>query len=106
MNKKSIFLGILLSSALVSTVFGQNYVSMALSTPAAQQDGRAQDGQNAASAISSVQSALMLDRSGMDKASVHLQILQQTTGHFADTVQAKRPVTDDKKSQTKPQSNS
>ena len=100
MNKKSIFLGILLSSGLVSTVFGQNYVSMALSTPATQQDG-----QNA-SAISSVQSVLMLDRSGMDKASVHLQILQQTTGHFADTAQAKRPMTDEKKLQTKSQNNS
>lgn len=106
MNKKSIFLGILLSSGLVSTVFGQNYVSMTLSTPATPHDGRPQDGLNAANALSSVQSALMLDRSGMDKASVHLQILQQTTGHFADTAQAKRPLTDDKKLQTKSQSNS
>lgn len=46
------------------------------------------------------------ERGGLDKASEHLQILQQTSVHFVDTAQIKKPVTMDKKLQTKPQSNS
>lgn len=46
------------------------------------------------------------ERGGLDKASEHLQILQQTTPHFVDTYQARKPASVDKKLQGKPQSNS
>lgn len=103
MLKKSIFLGLFLSSTLACTAFCQELLSLAMSVPVSQQDGRSQD-LPVASAAS--QSPLTLDRSGMDKASVHLQILQQSTTHFSETTQAKKPTVDDKKLPIKSQSNS
>jgi hypothetical protein len=103
MIKKSILVGILLSSTLACTAFCQEFIAMALSIPTSQQDSRNQDTPTASAAS---QSPMTLDRSGMDKASVHLQILQQSTSHFSDSVQAKKPAADDKKLQLKPQSNS
>lgn len=47
-----------------------------------------------------------LERGGLDKASEHLQILQQTSLHFVDTFQVRKPTSVDKKLQSKPQSNS
>lgn len=103
MIKKSILVGLLFSSTLACTAFCQEFIAMALSIPASQQDGRNPDMPTASAAS---QSPMTLDRSGMDKASVHLQILQQSTSHFSDSVQAKKPSTDDKKLLIKPQSNS
>lgn len=76
---------------------------MALPISVPQQDGR---GLEASMASAATQSSMTLDRSGIDKASVHLQILQQSTLHFSDSAQAKKPTIDDKKTQIKPQSNS
>lgn len=110
MLKKSISLGLLLSTLLLGTVVSANlvvaqeFIPMAMSIPPPQQqDGRNSDAQVGSAAS---QTPVLLDRSGMDKASVHLQILQQTTTHFSDTAQAKKPAADDKKSALKPQSNS
>ena len=103
MIKKSIFVAILLSSTLACTVFCQEFIAMALPISVPQQDGR---GLEASMASAAAQSSMTLDRSGIDKASVHLQILQQSTLHFSDSAQAKKPAIDDKKIQIKPQSNS
>lgn len=62
------------------------------------------DQQIDANAISNTPVAF--ERGGLDKASEHLQILQQTTPHFVDTFQARKPASVDKKLQSKPQSNS
>jgi hypothetical protein len=103
MLKKFIFVSLLLSSMLAGTVFCQELLSFAMSVPVSQQDGRSQDSPIASAAS---QSPMTLDRSGMDKASVHLQILQQSTMHFSESGQAKKPTIDDKKSPIKLQSNS
>lgn len=103
MLKKSIFVGLLLSSTLAATAFCHELLAMAMSVPVSQLDGRVQDLPTASTAS---QSPMTLDRSGMDKASVHLQILQQSTTHFSESAQAKKPAIDDKKLPTKSQSNS
>lgn len=110
MLKKSILLGLLLSSALLGTA-GQAISAIEqeltptapLSIPAPQQDDRNTD---ALADNAACHEPVLLDRSGMDKASVHLQILQQTTTHFSDTAQAKKTVTDDKKPALKSHSDS
>jgi hypothetical protein len=103
MLRKSIFVGLLLSSTLACTAFCQELLSFTMSVPMSQQDGRNADLPIASAAS---QSPMTLDRSGMDKASVHLQILQQSTTHFSESVQAKKPVIDDKKLPVKSQINS
>ena len=103
MIKQSIFFGVLLSSTLACSAFCQEFIAMALSIPMLQQSGRDAD---APTAIATSLAPMALDRSGMDKASVHLQILQQSTSHFSDSVQAKKPAADDKKLPVKPQGNS
>jgi hypothetical protein len=49
---------------------------------------------------------MTFERGGLDKASEHLQLLQQTSLHFVDTFQTRKPTSVDKKLQSKPQSNS
>lgn len=101
MLKKFILVGLLLSSTLAATAFCHELLAMAMSVPASHQDSRTQDLSTASAAS---QSPLTLDRSGMDKASVHLQILQQSTTHFSESVQAKKPAIDEKKLPAKSQS--
>lgn len=103
MIKKFILVGLLLSSTLACTAFCQELCSLAMSVPVSQLDGRSLEIPSASAAS---QSTMTLDRSGMDKASVHLQILQQSTSHFSESVQAKKPAIDDKKLPVKSQSNS
>lgn len=103
MLKKFIFLGLFLSSTLAGMAFCRELMSLTMSVPVSQQDERSQDLPIASAAS---QSPMTLDRSGMDKASVHLQILQQSTTHFSESVQAKKPAIDGKKLPTKSQSNS
>ena len=102
MMKKSLLVGLLLSSALIGTAYSQVLIGMALSVPALQLEGRNVDDTN----NTEPQSAMTLDRSGMDKASVHLQILQQSTAHFVGSVVAKKPTSANKKLPIKSQSNS
>jgi hypothetical protein len=47
---------------------------------------------------------MVLERGGIDKASEHLQILQQASPHFVENVPVKKPVVEEKKSPSKPQS--
>ncbi|MBR7778131.1 hypothetical protein [Undibacterium rugosum] len=56
---------------------------------------------SSASASASSQTQTPLDRSGLDRASVHLQILQQSSTHFSEagTSTAKKPTSFDKKAQ-------
>ncbi|MBI3283627.1 MAG: hypothetical protein HYZ65_02070 [Burkholderiales bacterium] len=77
-------------------------ICLAMSAPSGQQDKVAPE----AAAASAAQAAVQLDRSGVDRASVHLQILQQSNTHFADTVPARKPGAYDKKAQIKAPSNS
>jgi hypothetical protein len=107
MTKKFLLASLLCSTLLTNAAHSQEFVAdtllMAMSVPSAQQDGRNQDAQSSGS---SGYNAVTLDRSGMDKASVHLQILQQTNSHFSETAQAKKPAAEDKKLPVKPQGNS
>lgn len=103
MSNKSIFVGLLLFSTLVCTAFCQELLSFTMSVPLSQQDSRSQELPIASAAS---QSPMTLDRSGIDKASVHLQILQQSSTHFSESIQAKKPAIDDKKLPAKSQSNS
>jgi hypothetical protein len=47
--------------------------------------------------------AMQIDRGGMDKASVHLQILQQTSQKFIEPSAPKKNNNDDKKTPNKSQ---
>nr|WP_315482116.1 hypothetical protein [uncultured Undibacterium sp.] len=49
--------------------------------------------------------AMQIDRGGMDKASVHLQILQQTSQKFTEPSAPKKNNNDDKKAPSKSQEN-
>jgi hypothetical protein len=49
--------------------------------------------------------SMQIDRGGMDKASVHLQILQQTSQKFSEPSTAKKNNNDDKKVPNKSQDN-
>lgn len=103
MTKKSLLLALFFSTTLMSAAFCQELITMAMSVPPSVTEMRAPDTLAGGSASAS---SVMLDRSGMDKASVHLQILQQSTAHFGETSANKKPLTDDKKSASKPQGNS
>jgi hypothetical protein len=108
MTKKSLLLAVMLSTALVSVGFCQELISMAMSVAPSTQESRPEmRSTDSLAGGSASSSGVMLDRSGMDKASVHLQILQQSTAHFAETGVAKKPLAEDKKSSSsKPQGNS
>ncbi|MFZ6798494.1 hypothetical protein [Undibacterium sp. Di24W] len=100
MNMKKISLGITLT-AIASVAFSQEFVvsqSQMNNQPACQENCPA-DGANTG------QGALQIDRSGMDKASVHLQVLQQSSQKFSEPANAKKN-NDDKKPSSKAQSNS
>jgi hypothetical protein len=99
MNTKQISLGISLV-AFAGLAYSQEFVvsqSQMNNQPSCQEncpvDG-ASGGQN----------TMHIDRSGMDKASVHLQVLQQSSQKFSEPANAKKN-NDDKKSSNKSQSN-
>lgn len=60
---------------------------------------------NQSNGQSGAQGSTNFDRSGMDKASVHLQVLQQAAPRFTESSSTKKPANDDKKSSTKTQDN-
>jgi hypothetical protein len=100
MNTKKISLGITLA-AFASFAYSQEFVvsqSQMNNQPACQENCPA-DGTNGG------QAALQIDRGGMDKASVHLQVLQQSSQKFSEPANAKKN-NDDKKPSNKAQSNS
>lgn len=101
MNMKRISLGLALS-AMFGTAYAQELfvVSQTQANKETQcQENCAQEGQ--------AQAPLQIDRSGMDKASVHLQIMQQTSPRFTESSGSpKKPSADEKKSNnTKTQEN-
>lgn len=102
MNMKTVSLGIVLAS-----VFGvvQAQELFVVSQPQANKENQCQE--NCAQ-DTQAQAPLQIDRSGMDKASVHLQIMQQTSPRFSEPAGgSKKSGSDDKKStSTKTQENS
>lgn len=99
MNTKQFSLGIGLL-AIAGLAYSQEFVVVPTQTntpPTCQENcpPESQGGQN----------ALQIDRSGMDKASVHLQILQQTSQKFSEPSTSKKNNNDDKKAANKSQEN-
>lgn len=102
MNMKTLSLGLILS-AFAGVSYAQEFVvSQTQSNKEAQcQENCSQEGQGQA------QAPLQIDRSGMDKASVHLQIMQQTSPRFTESSGSpkKSPADEKKSSNTKTQEN-
>ncbi len=100
MNMKTISLGLVLS-ALAGASYAQEFVvSQTQSNKETQcQENCSQEGQ--------AQAPLQIDRSGMDKASVHLQIMQQTSPRFTESSGSpkKSPAEEKKSNNTKIQEN-
>lgn len=114
MLKKTVPFCLSLSMFLAGVAFSQEFTAMAMPEPSIQQDKASPDvpaevsaNQDAASAAAAAQNQVQLDRSGVNRASVHLQILQQTTPRFTETVPpAKKTVAEDKKTPAKTTGNS
>jgi hypothetical protein len=83
---------------LTNTGHGQEITTLTALSPLAVHNARVQEVQNTGSSSSAT---LMLDRGGMDKASVHLQIFQQTSRRLADSLQTKKLSADNKRHQVK-----
>ena len=101
MKTKSTYLGIALFT-LTGLVYAQEFVIVQpqSTTPPPCQENCSQEGQSSAQ-------NMQIDRSGMDKASVHLQILQQASPRFTESSgsNSKKPSVEDKKSSAKTQEN-
>lgn len=108
MSKKPLLLSLLSATMLAGTVFCSNVLAMtSMTIPQNPQDRNTVDvAQESASASASAQIQTQLDRGGVDRASVHLQILQQSNTHFSDNNVAKKTGAYDKKAQIKASSNS
>ncbi len=125
MKTKSILLG-LASYAILGAAFSQEFVvtQIQTNTPPACQENCSHDAtQNSqTSALLNQQTIqqtnqqsnksdkgennVQIDRSGVDKAAIHLQILQQAAPHFTEGSAAKKAATEEKKTSTKTQDNS
>ncbi|MFZ6744587.1 hypothetical protein ACO0LC_15290 [Undibacterium sp. JH2W] len=107
MLKKSIFLCLLSSSLLAGIAFSQDFMFAAsVPTQNEDQDKTTEVIQEAPVQTANTPAPLQLDRSGVDRASVHLQILQQSNQRFSDNAQPapaapKKTASDDKKSHAK-----
>ncbi|MFZ6730302.1 hypothetical protein ACO0LG_00060 [Undibacterium sp. Ji42W] len=107
MLKKSIFLCVLSSTLLAGIAFSQDFMfTPSVPTPNEDQDKTTEVMQEALAQTTAIPAPLQLDRSGVDRASVHLQILQQSNQRFTDNAQpvpaaAKKTASEDKKSQAK-----
>ncbi|MBC3807317.1 hypothetical protein H8K52_08170 [Undibacterium seohonense] len=99
MNTKQFSLGIALL-AVAGIAYSQEFVVTQTQT-----NNQASCQENCPSEGQGGQNAMQIDRSGMDKASVHLQVLQQTSQKFAEPSNNKKN-NDDKKAPNKPQDNS
>ncbi|MFA9274831.1 MAG: hypothetical protein ACEQSE_08150 [Candidatus Aquirickettsiella gammari] len=95
MNTKQFSLGIGLL-AVASFAYSQEFIVVPTqaNTPPTCQENCPPENQSG-------QNALQIDRSGMDKASVHLQILQQTSQKFTEPSTSKKNNNDDKKASNK-----
>ena len=114
MLKKSIVLFLLSTSMLAGLAFSQDYTFMAsVPTQFEQQNKPEQEiMQETQAPAAAPQTPVQLDRSGVDRASVHLQILQQSNNRLSESTQpapavpAKKTAAEDKKSQSKAASTS
>jgi len=81
---------------MVSSAFCANLLALNMPDKTAQMDSRKLSAASAsASAASAIAQPVYLDRTGVDRASIHLQILQQTTTHFAETCPDKKSSADE-----------
>ncbi|MES2069755.1 MAG: hypothetical protein V4488_05365 [Pseudomonadota bacterium] len=94
MFKKSALLGTALSTLMVSSAFCANLLALTMPEKTTQMDSRKALSSASASAASMVAQPVLLDRTGVDRASIHLQILQQTTTHFAEICPDKKNSAD------------
>lgn len=99
MNMKQFSLGTALL-AVAGFAYSQEFVVVQT-----QSNNQASCQENCASENQGGQNAMQIDRSGMDKASIHLQILQQTSQKFAEPSMSKKNGSDDKKAPSKSQDN-
>jgi hypothetical protein len=105
MLKKSLLFCLFSGSALTGAMLcTPSFAMTSIPAPQGQQDKAMSE--ESASASASAQLQTQLDRSGVDRASVHLQILQQSNTHFSDSNSQKKPAPFDKKAQIKANSNS
>lgn len=121
MNMKSFTLSFLLLASAMGTASAQEFLvapSQVNNPPPCQQENCVNDpasSNSSSSQSSSIQNpgpsnggsggqGVKIDRSGMDKASIHLQILQQTAPHFNESGSNKKSGNDDKKTNNKSQS--
>lgn len=101
MNTKSLSLGIVLFT-LAGAAFSQEFVVAQTQTnsPPPCQENCPQETQ---AIPNGGQNNMQIDRSGMDKASVHLQVLQQTSQKFTEPSNSKKNTSDDRKPSNKSQ---
>ncbi|MFZ6691085.1 hypothetical protein [Undibacterium sp. SXout20W] len=109
-NKKIRFSLISIAVLMLPALFlGNAYAMASLSIPQAQQE-HTQTEPVVATAVDAPPTANTWDRSGVDRASVHLQILMQSNNLFTDSTTSsatqKKPSVVAKKNQTKPANNS
>ena len=107
MLKKSLLFCALISSMLASVAFSEQFIAMAaISIPQGQQEKSITGSNQEPVTTANPSSILQFDRGGVDRASVHLQILQQSNTHFSDNTPVKKPSAYDKKAQIKAPNNS
>jgi hypothetical protein len=121
MDMKSFSLSFFLLATVIANASGQEFIvapSQVSNPPPCQQENCVNDPASASTSNSQSSSnqnpgssngssggqGVKIDRSGMDKASIHLQILQQTAPHFNETSPNKKSGSDDKKTNNKSQS--
>ena len=116
MLKKSIALCLLSLSFLASMAFCRDEQDFMFAATVPSQNDQQDKGMEVMqesqpqTPVAPVSTPVQLERSGVGRASVHLQILQQSNQHFADNSQtvapapanpAKKTAADDKKTQAK-----
>ncbi|MFZ6862617.1 hypothetical protein ACO0K7_08285 [Undibacterium sp. Ji67W] len=107
MLNKTILRSLFSISVLSVLICGNAYAVASLSIPQGQQEKVQPENTQAAPAnTDNAQLSSLLDRSGVDRASIHLQVLMQSNTHFSDNLTPKKPTDMAKKSQAKPASNS
>ncbi|MBC3860814.1 hypothetical protein H8K32_01780 [Undibacterium jejuense] len=107
MLNKTILRSLFSISVLSALMCGNAYAVASLSIPQGQSEKVQTESAQAAPANSeNAQLSSLLDRSGVDRASIHLQVLMQSNTHFSDNLTPKKPSVVAKKNQVKPASNS
>lgn len=105
MLKKSLFLASSFIALFAATTLSSQYLAMAVTAPAsvAEKAAKTETEPEPKAEVKKTEAIpVWLDRSGMDRASVHLQILQQSNERF---VEAKKMAIEEKKAVTKSRSN-